>query len=181
MNATVAQQIQALRATLSNDVFINNVVDILHAKMLDDYRINRFFSTQPAAAQASALKAYLKSLFSSYHFADPGVLDALDAFFTVAFARNNAKPSLVTGNDFAFLLDIVGGEESKSLKLLCPAHAYLIKLGIKDFHFDILIEHLADTLAQLNVADELAYQILALAEKARNGLMARGLGAKKAA
>ncbi|AMK76657.1 MULTISPECIES: hypothetical protein [Methylomonas] len=181
MNATVAPQIQALRATLSDQALIGKIVDALYAKMLDDYRINRFFFTRPAAEQADALKAYLKVYFNSFNSADEKVLDALDAYFTTAFARTNAKPSLVTGNDFAFLLDIVGGQEIRAITLLSPAHCFLIKLGPDDFHYDIVMEHLADVLKQLNIAEDLAYQMLALAEKGRDGLLARGAEIKKAA
>jgi hypothetical protein len=87
----------------------------------------------------------------------------------------------VTGNDFAFLLDIVGGQEIRTITLLTPAHCFLIKLGPDDYHFDIVMEHLATSLKQLNIAEDLAYQILALAEKGRDGLLARGLEVKKAA
>lgn len=181
MNATVAPQIQALRASLSDETSIGRIVDMFYAKMLDDYRINRFFFTRPAAEQTAALKAYLKAFFKSFNSADASVLEALDHYFTIAFARTNAKPSLVTGNDFAFLLDIVGGQEIKTITLLCPAHSFLIKLGPDDFHYDILIEHLAETLTLLNIPDDLAYQMLALAEKGRDGLLARGNDVKKAA
>ncbi|NOV31619.1 MULTISPECIES: hypothetical protein [unclassified Methylomonas] len=181
MNATVAPQIHALRAALSDHVLMGKIVDVFYAKMLDDYRINRFFFTRPAAEQADALKAYLKAYFNSLNSDDDRVLEALDGYFTAAFARTNAKPSLVTGNDFAFLLDIVGGQEIRSITLLTPAHSFLIKLGPDDFHYDIVMEHLAASLKQLNIAEDLAYQILALAEKGRDGLLARGVEVKKAA
>ncbi|WP_026602576.1 hypothetical protein [Methylomonas sp. 11b] len=177
MSATVANQIHALRATLGDHVLVGKILDVFYAKMLDDYRINRFFS-RPAAEQAGTLKAYLKAYFNS---ADERVLKALDGYFTTAFARTNAKPSLVTGNDFAFLLDIVGGQEIRSITLLTPAHCFLIKLGPDDFHYDIVMEHLAASLKQLNIAEDLAYQIMALAEKGRDGLLARGVEVKKAA
>jgi truncated hemoglobin YjbI len=181
MNATVASKIRALRATLSDHVLISKIVDVFYAKMLDDYRINRFFFTRPAAEQADALKAFLKAYFNTFNSADEKVLDALDGYFTTAFARTNAKPSLVTGNDFAFLLDIVGGQEIRTITLLTPAHCFLIKLGPDDFHYDIVMEHLADSLKQLNITEDLTYQILALAEKGRDGLLARGVEVKKAA
>ncbi|WP_445367312.1 hypothetical protein ACH5Y9_19945 [Methylomonas sp. BW4-1] len=123
----------------------------------------------------------MKAYFNSFNSADERVLEALDGYFTAAFARTNAKPSLVTGNDFAFLLDIVGGQEIRSITLLTPAHSFLIKLGPEDFHYDIVMEHLSASLKQLNIAEDLAYQILALAEKGRDGLLARGVEVKKAA
>ncbi|WFP49653.1 hypothetical protein PL263_16320 [Methylomonas sp. EFPC3] len=181
MSATVAPQIQSMRTALSDANWVGRIVDVFYAKMLDDYRINRFFFSKPASEQTAALKTYLKAYFSSFNSKDEAVLEALDQYFTVAFARTNAKPSLVTGNDFAFLLDIIGGQEIRTITLLCPAHSFLIKLGPDDFHYDIVMEHLNATLQQLNVADDLAYQILALAEKGRNGLLARGSEAKKAA
>ncbi|WP_445367313.1 hypothetical protein ACH5Y9_19950 [Methylomonas sp. BW4-1] len=47
MNATVAPHIHALRAALSDHVLMGKIVDVFYAKMLDDYRINRFFFTRP--------------------------------------------------------------------------------------------------------------------------------------
>jgi hypothetical protein len=181
MQTIVASQIQTLRATLGDQILIGKIVDMFYGRMLDDYRVNRFFFTRPAAEQAGALKAYLNVYFNSFNGSDEKVLEALDEYFTTAFARTNAKPSLVTGNDFAFLLDIIGGQEIRTITLLSPAHSFLIKLGPDDFHYDIVMEHLADTLKQLNIADDLAYQMLALAEKGRDGLLARGLELKKAA
>jgi len=181
MQTIVAPQIQTLRATLGDQAVIGKIVDVFYGKMLDDYRVNRFFFTRPAAEQAGALKAYLNLYFNSFNGADEKVLEALDQYFTTAFARTNAKPSLVTGSDFAFLLDIIGGQEIRAITLLSPAHSFLIKLGPDDFHYDIVMEHLADTLKQLNIADDLAYQMLALAEKGRDGLLARGVEVKKAA
>ncbi|BBL56514.1 hypothetical protein [Methylomonas koyamae] len=170
MSATVAPQVQSMRAALSDGNWVGRIVDVFYAKMLDDYRINRFFCTRPAAEQAAALKAYLKAYAGNFNSKDEKVLAALDHYFTVAFARNNAKPG---GNDFAFLPDTAGGRDSGTATLLCPAHGFLVKLGLDDFHYDIVIEHLSAALQQLNVADDLAYQMLALAEKGRNGLLAR--------
>lgn len=173
MSATVAPQVQSMRAALSDGNWVGRIVDVFYAKMLDDYRINRFFSTRPAAEQASALKAYLKAYAGNFNSKDEKVLAALNSYFTVAFARNNAKPG---GNDFALLPDTAGGgRESGATTLLCPAHSLLVKLGPDDFHYDIVIEHLSAALQQLNVADDLAYQMLALAEKGRNGLLARAV------
>lgn len=173
MSATVAPQVQSMRAALSDDNWVGRIVDVFYAKMLDDYRINRFFFSRPAAEQAAALKAYLKAYFGNFNNKDENVLAALDHYFTVAFARSNAKPSPAGGNDLGLVPDIAGGQDNKTASLLCPAHNFLIKLGPDDFHYDIVLEHLNATLQQLNVADDLAYQILALSEKGRNALLGR--------
>ncbi|MCQ8182752.1 hypothetical protein NP603_16640 [Methylomonas sp. SURF-1] len=173
MSATVAPQVQSMRAALSDDNWVGRIVDVFYAKMLDDYRINRFFFSRPATEQASALKAYLAAYFSTFNNKDEKVMAALDHYFTVAFARSNTKSGPAGGADFAFSRDIAGGQETKTIKLLCPAHSFLIKLGPDDFHYDIVLEHLNAALQQLNVADDLAYQMLALAEKGRNALLGR--------
>lgn len=180
MSATVAPQVQSMRAALGDDNWVGRIVDVFYAKMLDDYRINRFFFTRPASEQAAALKTYLKAYFGGFNSKDEKVLAALDHYFTVAFARSNVKPNPVGSNDLAHVPDIAGGQDNKTASLMCPAHNFLIKLGPDDFHYDIVLEHLNATLQQLNVADDLAYQMLALAEKGRNALLGRASKNKRA-
>lgn len=92
MSATVAPQVQSMRAALSDGNWVGRIVDVFYAKMLDDYRINRFFCTRPAAEQAAALKAYLKAYAGNFNSKDEKVLAALDHYFTVLLPANNAKP-----------------------------------------------------------------------------------------
>jgi hypothetical protein len=108
-------------------------------------------------------------------------LDLLNDYFSASFARNNSKPSLVTGTDFGFLLDIVGGQEIRPITLLCESHSFLMKLLPDDDHYDVFIEHLTDTLSQLNVATDLGRELLTMAEAGREGFLGRGRTYMKAA
>ena len=160
---------------------IDNIVEICYSKMLDDYRINRFFNNNPIKTQTGALKAYVGMLINQKPLKDEQTLELLNEFFQNSFARNNHKPSLVTGNDFGFLLDLVGGQEIRSITLLCENHSFLIKLLPDDSHYDVFVENLVATLKELNVDSELQSRLLNLAEQARDGVLARGRTFMKAA
>ncbi len=150
---------------------IDHLIDNLYDKMLDDYRINRFFNSKPAIEQSPALKAFIKASLDGKQEAER--FELLDRYFTAAFARNNAKPSLVTGNDFAFLLDIVGGQEIRTITALCEAHCFLLKLAPDDSHVDVVLELLQQTLTEMNIDNEIRDRLLTLAEGARDGLLGR--------
>ena len=150
---------------------VNRIIDACFEKMLDDYRVNRFFNSNPANQQTQPLKKLVNSLLNGAKLSEQ--LDALNEFFTAAFARNNAKPSLVTGNDFAFLLDVIGGQDIQTITPLCECHSFLLKLLPDDSHYDVLMEHLKSTLKGLNVSQELSEQLLAFAENGREGCLGR--------
>lgn len=160
---------------------IDTIIDTCYSKMLDDYRINRFFNNNPIKTQTSALKTYVNLLMSENHLNDEQTLELLNKFFQDSFARNNHKPSLVTGNDFGFLLDIVGGQEIRPITLLCENHSFLIKLLPDDSHYDVFLESLNDSLKELQVDSGLQTKLLSLAEQARDGVLARGRTYMKAA
>ena len=153
---------------------IDNLIDTFYGNMLDDYRINRFFCSRPLAEQTDALKNYVKAELGIAKVSNAELVDLLDTCFTKSFARTNAKPSLVTGNDFAFLLDVVGGQEIRTITPLCPAHNFLLKLDPSDENYDVVIEHVALALKQLNVNGQLQKQLLDFAEQGRDGVLGRG-------
>ncbi|QWF71005.1 hypothetical protein KEF85_00445 [Methylomonas paludis] len=179
MNAITTQKSALL--LLGHETLINKITLALYQKMLDDYRINRFFNARSAAEQAEALASYVKAAVCSTNTSSEQLHDLLEAYFMASFARNNYKPSLVTGNDFGFLLDIVGGREIRTITLLCDAHGWLMKLGPDDFHYDIMLEHLVDSLRDLAVAEEQAAKIMQIAEAGREGALGRQAETLKAA
>lgn len=181
MSATVVPQTQMNRAAIGDEALIGAVVDVLYGKMLEDYRVNRFFSGRPVDEQTEPLKAFLKAALGEADNADSELLELLDDYFMAGFARTNTTHSLVTGNDFAFLLDIIGGQEIRTITLLCDAHSHLMKLGPDDFHYDVAMEHLADSLMELGLTDEVRDRILTIAESARDGVLGRGAEVKQAA
>ncbi len=70
---------------------LSQIVDIFFAKMLDDYRINRYFYARPFVEQTAPLKQLLNALLGA-ESVEPQTLSALaDGVFTAAFARGNAK------------------------------------------------------------------------------------------
>lgn len=150
---------------------LDQVIDKCVEKMQDDYRVNRFFNSNPLPEQTKPLKVLVKKLLSGAKVNEH--LDLLDEFFTAAFARNNAKPSLVTGNDFAFLLDVIGGQDIQVITPLCMCHSFLLKLGPDDDHYNILLEQLKAALDELKVSKELGQQLLDIAESGREGALGR--------
>lgn len=160
---------------------IDNIIETCYSKMLDDYRINRFFNSNPLKTQTSALKSYVDMVINQKPLNDEQTLDLLNEYFQNSFARNNHKPSLVTGNDFGFLLDLVGGQEVRTITLLCENHSFLIKLLPDDSHYDAFVENLNETLKELQVDTELKNRLIKLAEQARDGILARGRTYMKAA
>ncbi len=150
---------------------LNQIIDGCFDKMLGDYRVNRFFNSNQAVAQTKPLKTLVKLLLNGARISEQ--LNLLNECFTAAFARNNAKPSLVTGNDFAFLLDVIGGQDIQTITPLCECHSFLLKLGPDDSHYDVLIEHLKSTLAELGVGQSLSRQLTAFAESGREGCLGR--------
>lgn len=181
MSSNIASQTQSRLAGICDETLICDIVDVLYDKLLDDYRINRFFNGRPAAEQTAPLKAYLSAALGGRKNVDGELLELLDDYFSAGFARNNSKPSLVTGNDFAFLLDVIGGQEIRTITLLCDAHSHLIKLNPDDFQYDVVMEHLAESLNELDLGADVMEQILAIAESAREGVLGRGAEVQKAA
>jgi len=102
---------------------VNAAVDVFYHKVLDDYRINRFFDKTDMAKQVEHLKT----------------------FMTVA----------------------MGGPNNYTGRSLRDAHARLVKMGLNDSHFDIVMEHLGATLQELNVPAELITEAAALVETTR--------------
>lgn len=169
MTTTVVSALPSARSELSDAGLIGAIADRVCEKMLDDYRINRFFNNRPVAEHATALKGYLNVALSS----DADASKLLDAFFVAAFGRGNAKPRWSAGQDFASLPDIVGAKEIRANHLLCPAHWFLMKLHPDDSHYDVAMAHLAAALSELDVSEAGAYRLIMLAETARDAVLGR--------
>jgi hemoglobin len=174
MTKNIVSQYYNYNPELDDTQLISRIVDCLYPKLLDDYRINRFFFTRPIEDQARSLKILLSRVLSKKEVTNDELFDLLEDFFTLAFSRTNAKPSLVGNQDFAFLLDIVGGKDIRPMNLLCPAHSFLMKFLPDDEHYDVFIEHLSTSLEELAFSRELAAKIIAFAEIGRNSVLGRG-------
>ena len=73
----------------------------------------------------------------------------------------------------AFLTFAFGGPNNYTGKDMRQGHAHLVKNGLNDSHFDAVVENLASTLKELNVADELINEVAAIAESVRNDVLGK--------
>lgn len=159
---------------------LSQMVDAWYTKMLDDYRINRYFYPRPLAEQTTPLKALLANLLSGQPVAAQHLSEMADAAFTAAFARGNAKPSMVNNRDFAFLGalmngNIVGDDDgTPRLTLLCPGHSHFLRLQPIDEVFDIALELLQATSAEIGLDRESGDKLLAWMATAKGGIMGHG-------
>jgi hemoglobin len=108
---------------------VDAAVNVFYDKVLNDYRINRFFDGIDMNALAVKQKA----------------------FFTLAF----------------------GGPNTYSGKDLREAHTGLVKMGLGNDHFNVVMELLGATLQELNVPAELIAEAAALAESTRKDVLGK--------
>ncbi len=73
----------------------------------------------------------------------------------------------------AFLTVAFGGPNGYQGLGMRKAHAHLVADGLDDSHFDAVVENLAATLKELEVADHLIAQVAAVAESTRNDVLGR--------
>ncbi|ATG91639.1 hypothetical protein [Methylomonas koyamae] len=163
-----------------DDQLLTQIVDVWYAKMRDDYRANRYFYDRPLAEQTAPLKQLLRALLANEAVAPQKLSELADATLAAAFARGNAKPSLVNNRDFAFLGTLMNGNivgddsEIPRLTLLCPAHSHFLRLNPIDDVYDVALELLRATLAQLNVAAETATPLVNFVAAGKDSMMGRG-------
>ncbi len=108
---------------------VDAAVDVFYRKVLNDYRINRFFDDIDMEVQTAKQKA----------------------FFTMAFGG----PNSYTGTDMR------------------NAHARLVKMGLNNDHFNVVMEHLGATLNELNVPQDLIAEAAAIAESTRKDVLGK--------
>ena len=111
-----------------------------------------------AAAVTAAVDVFYDKVLSDYRinrFFEGIDMSALavkqKAFFTLAFGG----PNTYTGQD------------------LRSAHAGLVKMGLGNDHFNVVMEHLGATMQELNVPAELIAEAAALAESTRNDVLGK--------
>lgn len=73
----------------------------------------------------------------------------------------------------AFFTLAFGGPNSYSGKDMRSAHDRLVKMGLNDSHFDVVMEHLGATMKELNVPDELIAEAAAIAESTRKDVLGK--------
>ncbi|MEY4768468.1 MAG: hypothetical protein RL637_1107 [Pseudomonadota bacterium] len=119
----------SLYERIGGEAAVNAAVELFYQKVLNDYRINRFFNHTDMAKQLAKQKA----------------------FFTFAF----------------------GGPNHYDGKDMRAAHARLVKMGLNDSHFDVVMELLGQTMVELKVPQNLIAEAAAIAEGARADVLGR--------
>ena len=93
--------------------------------------------------------------------------DRVNGFFDdVDMERQAAKQK-------AFLTMAFGGPNKYTGADMRRGHAHLVARGLNDQHFDIIVEHLAATLHELNVAEANIDQVAAICESTRKDVLGR--------
>ncbi|MES1993431.1 MAG: group 1 truncated hemoglobin [Pseudomonadota bacterium] len=111
----------------------------------------------------------------------PAVDLAVDRFYDKVLADERIQ-HFFTGVDMArqrrhqknFFTYAFGGAANYSGQTLRVAHRRMVDTqGLADTHFDAVVENLKSTLVELNVADALIDQVIAITESARNDVLGR--------
>lgn len=106
---------------------------------------------------------------------------AVDGFYDRVMADDRLRP-FFAGTDLAlqrrhqkmFLSFAFGGAPAYAGRGMRDAHRRLVEsMGLADVHFDAVVGHLADTLAQLGVAPALIGEVAQVAESIRDEVLCR--------
>ena len=73
----------------------------------------------------------------------------------------------------SFLTMAFGGPNNYSGMDMRRGHAHLVDRGLNDSHFDAVVENLAATLVELNVAPQYIAEVAALCETTRNDVLGK--------
>ncbi len=79
----------------------------------------------------------------------------------------------LTDTHICLLITALKGEAAGQGSDLHKAFSRFFEKGLKDRHFDVVINHLRDSLAQLDIADELTDTVLEATGRARQALFGR--------
>lgn len=156
---------------LGGQAAISRIVDGLYARMLDDYRLNRFFNNRDFPEQAESLKALLTPLLAGTSQTEEEFIALLDNFFMTAFARDKRK-SMVSGADWGFFGYIIE-QDHPSTNYLCDSHSQLLKFMPDDSIYDAVMENLTATLQEMDLDGGLMQDVLAFAEQGRNPVLGK--------
>jgi hemoglobin len=105
---------------------------------------------------------------------------AVDIFYRKVLSDAHIAPFFVgvdmmsqAAKQKAFLTMVTGGPHHYTGKDMRSAHAHLVARGLTDSHFDHVVKHLGDTLAELGVSAELIGTVASVAESARTDVLGR--------
>ena len=117
----------------------------------------------------------------------PAVSTAVDVFYrkVIRDARINyfffgVNVTEQAEKQKSFLTMAFGGPHQYTGRDMKKSHAKLIALGMRDRHFDIVMDHLRDTLVEVGVEQALVDEVLAIAESTREDVMGRSVSPPEA-
>ena len=111
-----------------------------------------------AAAVDAAVDIFYRKVLTDYR---------INRFF------DNTDMEAQAAKQKAFLTMAFGGPSNYTGTDMRKAHAHLVKMGLSNDHFNIVMEHLVATLKELNVPQELIAQVAAIAETTRNDVLGK--------
>lgn len=149
---------------------VNAIIESFYEKLLDDYRVRRFFNDSGKKEQLATFKAVVNAALTG-NTTDAAFIRLVSDFFMAAFARFKDK-ELLPESGFAYFGMIIG-QNNPSTKYLCDSHSHLLKFMPDDSHYDAVIENLTATLQELNVENSLSNELIALAQHARNSVLGK--------
>lgn len=111
---------------------------------------------------------------------EPAIMAAVDRFYHKVLADELTRPFFAeldmraqTKKQVAFMAWAFGGPAEYRGRDLRSAHETLIAKGLGDVHFDAVAGHLAATLRELGVNEELVAESLALVARLRSEVLNR--------
>ena len=111
---------------------------------------------------------------------EPAVNAAVDIFYRKVLADDRVNGFFddvdmerQAAKQRAFLTMAFGGPNNYTGADMRRGHAHLVTRGLNDQHFDIIVEHLAATLKELNVAQDNIDQVAAICESTRKDILGR--------
>ncbi len=111
---------------------------------------------------------------------EPAVNAAVDIFYRKVLADDRVNGFFddvdmdrQAAKQKAFLTMAFGGPNHYTGADMRRGHAHLVARGLNDRHFDIIVEHLAATLRELNVAEASIDQVAAICESTRKDVLGR--------
>ena len=105
---------------------------------------------------------------------------AIELFYQKITADESLKPFFqdvdmqkLSGMQKGFLTFAFGGPAEYSGATMKKAHGRLISMGHNDEHYNAVLAHLAETLTELGISEELISEAAAIADSVRDDVLCR--------
>lgn len=105
---------------------------------------------------------------------------AIDIFYTKVLTDDRVAPFFrwidmraQAAKQKAFLAYAFGAPMAYTGNSMQKAHAHLVDIGLEDRHFDIVLEHLLETLRELRIETSLIKEVETIAENTREDILGR--------